>query len=57
MQREKMLAIAEKNLRKAKYSLQFHYDRKGVTEQERENILRNVEYAQTVYNLIVEHVK
>ena len=57
MTKEKMLAIAEKNLKSAKYSLQFHYDRKGVTEQERENILRKVEYAQTVYDLISKYFK
>ena len=52
MQKEQMLKIAEKNLRKAKISLQNNYNRPGVTEQERENLSNNVEYAQTVYNLI-----
>ena len=52
MQKEKMLAIAEKNLRKAKIALQHNFDRPGITEQERENLSNNIEYAQTVYELI-----
>ena len=56
MKKEKLIAIAEKNLRKAKISLQNNFNRPGVTEQERENLTKNVEYAQTVYDLIVEHV-
>ena len=52
MQKEQMLKIAERNLRKAKFSYQNNYNRPGVTEQERENLSNNVEYAQTVYDLI-----
>ena len=54
MENEKMLKIAERNLRKAKMSLFNNYDRKGITEQELENLSNNVEYAQFVYDLIVE---
>ena len=54
MNKEKMLEIAERNLRKAKMSLLNNYDRKGITEKELDNLSNNVEYAQTVYDLIVE---
>lgn len=56
MKKEKMLKIAERNLRKAKMSLFNNCDRKGVTEQELENLSNNVEYAQFVYDLIVEKI-
>lgn len=57
MNKEKMLQIAERNLRKAKRALYSNYDRKGITESEIENLSDNVEYAQMVYDLIVEYVK
>lgn len=57
MNKEKMLEIAERNLRKAKMSLFNNYDRKGVTEKELDNLSNNVEYAQTVYDLITEKFK
>ena len=54
MNKEKMLQIAERNLKKAKMSLLNNYERKGVTEQEFENLSNNVEYAQIVYDIILE---
>ena len=54
MEKEKMLKIAERNLRRAKMTLFNNYDRKGITEQEIENLSSNVEYAQFVYDLIIE---
>ena len=56
MTKEKMMQIAERNLSKATKALEKNYDRKGITEQERENLANNVEYAQTVYDLIVDCV-
>jgi hypothetical protein len=57
MNKEKMLQIAERNLKKAKMALLNNYERKGITEQEIENLSNNVEYAQMVYNLIVDNVQ
>ena len=57
MNKEKMIQIAERNLKKAKMALLNNYERKGITEQEIENLSNNVEYAQMVYNLIVDNVQ
>ena len=56
MDKEKMLQIAERNLKKAKMALLNNYERKGITEQEIDNLSNNVEYAQVVYDLIVANV-
>lgn len=56
MNKEQMIKIAERNLRKAQMSLLNNYNRKGVTEQEIKNLSNNVEYAQKVYELVVEHM-
>lgn len=56
MDKEKMLQIAERNLKKAKMALLNNYDRKGITEQEIDNLSNNVEYAQVVYDLIAANV-
>lgn len=55
--KETMLQIAERNMRKAQMVLNNNYDRKGITESERENLARNVEYTQIVYDLIVKNVE
>ena len=57
MNKEKMLQIAERNLRKAKMALFNNYERKGITEQEIENLTNNVEYAQMVYDLIEKNIQ
>lgn len=57
MNKEKMIQIAERNLRKAKMALLNNSNRKGITEQEIENLSNNVEYAQAVYDLIVKHIQ
>lgn len=57
MNKEKMLQIAERNLKKAKMAMYNNCKRKGITEAEIQNLTNNVEYAQTVYDLIVEHVE
>ena len=56
MNKEKMLQIAEHNLKKAKMALLNNCERKGITEQEVKNLSNNVEYAQVVYDLIVANV-
>ena len=56
MNKEKMVQIAERNLHKAKMALLHNYERKGITEQEIENLTNNVEYAQIVCDLIMKHI-
>ena len=55
MNKEKMLQMAERNLRNAQKALLINHDRKGITEQEIENLSDKVEYAQEVYDLIVNN--
>lgn len=56
MNKEKMLQMAERNLRKAKIALEHNFDRNGITETEKQNLTNNVEYAQKVYDLIINYV-
>ena len=53
MDRVKIVQMAERNLKKAKMSLSNNRNRKGITEQEIENLTNNVDYAQYVYDLLV----
>lgn len=55
MNKEKMIQIAERNLRKAQMALHNNRERKGITDQEIENLSNNVEYSQKVYDLIVNN--
>jgi hypothetical protein len=57
MNKEQMIQIAERNLRKSKMALSNNSNRKGITEQEIKNLTNNVEYAQTVYDLIVNNME
>ena len=57
MNKDQMLKIANRNLRKAKIAMYNNYNRNGITEEEIENLANNVEYAQMVYDLIVNYVK
>ena len=56
MTKERLLQIAERNLKKAQISLNTNRDRKGVTEAEISNLTDNLKYAEVVYNLIAYHV-
>ena len=56
MNKEKMLQIAERNLKKANMALHNNYNRQGITELEREKLNDYVEYAEAVYNLIKNYV-
>lgn len=56
MNKETMVKIAERNLNKANRALTNNYNRSGITEAERENLLHNVEYARTVYDLIINYM-
>lgn len=57
MNRAKMIQMAERNLNKAKKAQTINYNRQGITESERENLSNNVEYAKSVYDLIVNNFK
>lgn len=52
MTKEKMLNIAEKNLKRAKIALQQNFNRPGITEKEREVLNEKVKYAQIVCELV-----
>ena len=52
MTKEKLLMIAERNLKKAQIAFEHNYNRVGVTEQEKENLTNNVEYNRIVCNLM-----
>lgn len=57
MNKEKMIQISERNLKKAEMALANNLNRKGITELEIKNLSNSVEYAKTVHGLIVEYVK
>jgi hypothetical protein len=57
MNKERMIQIAERNLRKAEIAINKNQNRKGITELELENLSSNVEYAKIVYDLVVNHVE
>ena len=57
MTKEKMIQIAERNLRKSEKALENNRNRKGITEVEIENLLSSVEYNKIVYDLIVNNIK
>ena len=52
MTKEKLMHIAERNLNKAKKSMEHNYNRQGITETEKENLSDNVKFAEVVYELI-----
>lgn len=52
MTKEKLIHIAERNLNKAKKSMEHNYNRQGITENEQANLSDNVEFAEIVYELI-----
>ena len=54
MDRETMLKIAERNLKKAQAALERNYNRSGISAQERKNLLDNLEYNKMVYNMIAK---
>lgn len=56
MTKEKMIQIAERNVRKAEKALENNRNRKGITEVEMENLLNSVEYSKAVYDLIVNNM-
>lgn len=57
MNKQEMIKIAERNLRKSEIALSNNCNRKGITEFEIKKLSSNVEYAKAVYGLIVDYVK
>ena len=55
MTKERLVQIAERNLKKAQRALLVNRERQGITEEEINNLSDNVKYAQVVYDLIVHH--
>lgn len=55
MTKEKLLQIAERNLKKTQRALLVNRERQGITEEEINNLSDNVKYAQVVHDLIVHH--
>lgn len=54
MKKDKMLEIAERNLKKAQTAFHSQFQRPGIKESEKENLANNVEYAILVRDLIAE---
>lgn len=54
MNKEELLTIAERNLKKAEKAFEHTYNRKGITGLERINLVKNVEYAKIVYDMLKE---
>lgn len=50
--KEKLIIIAERNLKKAETAFERNYNRTGITEQEVENLKNNIEYSRVVLDLI-----
>lgn len=56
MKKDRMMEIAERNLRKAERAIANNINRPGITEQERNNLLDHYEYARAVRELISIHI-
>lgn len=52
MTNAEVLARAEKQYKKAKYSYIYNYNRPNVSEQHRSDVLRTLEYTEAVYNIV-----
>lgn len=52
MTKAQLMVIAERNVRKAEKAMEYNMNRSGITEQERENLMNNVEYTKIVRELI-----
>lgn len=52
MTKAQLMTIAERNVKKAEKALEHNMNRSGITEQEKENLMNNVEYTKIVRELI-----
>lgn len=57
MTKEQMMYIAKRNLERAEYSLRHNSIRKGVTDDEIQHLSDKLEYAKTVYELIINNMQ
>ena len=57
MDKERLVQIAERNLKKAKKARDIGCKRQGVTDEEKNNLHDNVKYAEVVCDLITHHVQ
>lgn len=57
MDKERLVQIAERNLNKARKALEVNCTRKGITDDEINNLHDNVKYAEVVCDLITYHVQ
>lgn len=55
MSKDKMIQIAERNLKRAEMALFLNEKRSGITKTELQNLLDNVEYAKAVLDLITKN--
>ena len=53
MTKEKLLHIADKNKRKSKIVYDRNIGRPGITEEEKQNLYDNMEFANIVYNMML----
>ena len=57
MDKERLLQIAERNLKKARKALEMNCSRHGITDEEINNLSDNVKFAEVVYDLISYHAQ
>lgn len=57
MDNDRLVQIAERNLKKAKKALEINCKRQGITDEERNNLADNVRFAEVVYDLIAIHAQ
>ena len=55
--KERMLKLAEQQVRKAKIALDHNYHRVNIDKEERQTLVDKYEFARTVHGLIREHYK
>ena len=57
MDKERLVQIAERNLKKARRALEVNCSRKGITDEEINNLRDNIRYAEVAYDLISYHAQ
>lgn len=57
MTEEQILLISESNLEKSQRKYNGNYNRKGVTQNERDNLTKNVEYAKIILDIVKKSIK
>lgn len=57
MSEEQILLMSENNLEKSQRRYDRNYNRKGVTQEERNNLTKNVEYAKIILDMVKQSIK